>query len=112
MIDSIEYEIVNWKPREVWHCAACKRYRHRDFQKGLLPAICCEQPAKLIDIYEQPSPVVISEPVSEFMLESWPPEPWPVLRDEGLELIMAQMQAAALLFPESTKESDQGAEKL
>lgn len=108
MVDSIEYEIVNWKRREVWHCSVCKRYRHRDAAKELLPAICCGRPAKLIDIYEQPSPLVISEPVSE----TWPPKPLPARRDEGLELIMAQMQAAALLFPESTKESDQGVEKL
>ena len=108
MIDSIEYEIVNWKRREVWHCSVCKRYRHRDFQKGLLPAICCAEPAKLIDIYEQPTPFVVSESVSE----NWPPKPLPVHRDDGLELIMAQMQATSLLFVEPSKESDQGAEKL
>ncbi len=64
MADSIEYELVNREPREIWKCTgACARYRHRKFQKGLLPAICCGQPAKLIDRYEQPIPVVISEEV-------------------------------------------------
>lgn len=64
MNDSIEYEIVNWERREVWHCSICNKYRHRRALKGLLPAICCGQPAKLIDRYSQPSPVIVEEPLS------------------------------------------------
>jgi predicted metal-binding protein len=63
--DSIEYEIVNWEKREVWKCqASCKRYRHRRAMKDLLPAICCGQPAKLMDRYEQPTPLMVSEPLA------------------------------------------------
>jgi hypothetical protein len=62
-MDSVEYEIVNWTPREVWHCAVCKSYRHRPAAKGLLPAICCGQPAKLITSYSQPKPLQLTEAV-------------------------------------------------
>jgi hypothetical protein len=64
MIDSVEYEITNWSPREVWHCSVCKRYRHRNSAKGLLPTICCGQPAKLVTHYEQPIPFIVSEPIA------------------------------------------------
>ena len=104
MNDSIEYEIVNWSPREVWKCQTCKRYRHRDSVKGLLPAICCGQPAKLVMHYEQPKPFMVSEPVSE----DWPPQIVAEVRDDVLELAMAQMQAASLLFVEPFKDSDKG----
>jgi hypothetical protein len=64
MIDSVEYELVNWKPRQVWKCqGACQRFRHRDKIEGQLPAICCGVPAKLITSYSQPIPVQVSEPV-------------------------------------------------
>jgi predicted metal-binding protein len=59
--DSIEYELVNWEAREVWKCQNCGHYRHRPVRPGQLPAICCGQPAKFIDRYEQPFPVRISE---------------------------------------------------
>ena len=63
MMDSIEYELVNWEKREVWKCSVCGRYRHRKTVKGIRPAICCGQPAKLIDRYEQPIQVTVSEPL-------------------------------------------------
>jgi hypothetical protein len=69
--DSIEYQILNRQPREVWHCSVCKRYRHRDAVKGLLPAICCGQPAKLIDRYSQPIPVTVSERLLAQSAGSW-----------------------------------------
>ena len=57
MQDSIEYEIVNWEPREVWKCQGqCGKFRHRRAVKGILPAVCCGVPAKLMDRYEQPKP--------------------------------------------------------
>jgi len=99
MEDSIEYELVNWKPRQVWKCQGeCARFRHRDVIKGQLPAICCGIPAKLITVYSQPTPVSIVEPL--------PPE-----RDEVLDSVMAHMQAAALLFPEPTQDSRKDAYK-
>lgn len=65
MMDSIEYELVQLESREVWKCQGeCGRYRHRTVIKGALPAICCGASAKLIDRYEQPTPVVISEPLA------------------------------------------------
>lgn len=66
MVDSIEYEIVNWEPREVWKCqGTCGKYRHRRAVKGILPAVCCGVPAKLIDRYQQPVPFTVSEPLSQ-----------------------------------------------
>jgi hypothetical protein len=63
-VDSIEYELVNWKARQVWKCQGeCQRFRHRDTIKGQLPAICCGVPAKTVTSYFQPSPVQVSEPV-------------------------------------------------
>ena len=63
--DSIEYEIVNWEKREVWKCqGGCQRFRHRPTVKGLMPAICCGHPAKLIDRYSQPRPLIVSEPLA------------------------------------------------
>lgn len=102
MNDSIEYEIVNWSPREVWKCQTCKRYRHRDSVKGLLPAICCGEPAKLVMHYEQPKPFMVSEPI---------PAEFGKPRDERLELLMAEMQAASLLFPQPTPEPTQDFEQ-
>jgi predicted metal-binding protein len=65
MKDSIEYELVEWEPREVWKCTGqCGRFRHRKTVKGILPAVCCGQPARLVDRYEQPALVTISEPLS------------------------------------------------
>ena len=62
MVDSIEYELVNWEKREVWKCQGdCKKFRHRRVLKGILPAVCCGVPAKLIDRYEQPRPYVIEQ---------------------------------------------------
>jgi hypothetical protein len=62
MKDSIEYEIVEWEPREVWKCSGqCGRFRHRKTVKGILPAQCCGQPAKLIDRYQQPFEVTVSD---------------------------------------------------
>jgi hypothetical protein len=66
MSDSIEYEIVDWERREVWYCSVCKRYRHRPVRAGQLPAICCGQPAKPIDQYEQPRTRNVSEPSESF----------------------------------------------
>lgn len=64
VMDFIEYELVDWVRREVWKCQGnCKRYRHRDFRKGLLPAICCGVPAKLIDRYSQPVRIEVTEPL-------------------------------------------------
>jgi predicted metal-binding protein len=55
MSDSIEYEIVKFESREVWKCAGqCGRFRHRRSVSGILPAVCCQAPARLIDRYEQP----------------------------------------------------------
>lgn len=92
MNDSIEFELVNWEPREVWKCQGqCARYRHRKVVKGIQPAVCCGVPAKLIDRYKQPIAILGA---SE-------------LPDETLESVMAQMQAAALLAPEPTHQPQQ-----
>ena len=92
MIDSIEYELVNWEPREVWKCqGGCGKYRHRNAVKGILPAVCCGVAAKLIDRYRQPTSFEVNQ-----VIESLEP------KDEGIELVMARMQAAALLFPQSS----------
>ena len=97
--DSIEYEILNWEPREVWRCqGACGKYRHRRRIKGILPAVCCGVPAKLIDRYQQPTSFEVNQ-----VIESLEP------KDEGIELAMAQMQAAALLGPEPTEDSGEDA---
>lgn len=69
-MDSIEYTLTNWEAREVWHCAACRRYRHRATRPGILPAVCCGQPAQLIDRYQQPVEIVIEEQVSPPPLQS------------------------------------------
>jgi hypothetical protein len=62
MNDSIEYELVNWQPREVWKCqGGCGKYRHRNVVKGILPAVCCGVPAKLIDRYSQPVAFTVSD---------------------------------------------------
>jgi hypothetical protein len=64
MMDSIEYELVNWEAREVWKCQGkCCRYRHRRAVKGTLTAICCGVEAKLVDRYQQPTPFTFSEPL-------------------------------------------------
>jgi len=64
MVDSIEYEIVETEPREVWKCAGkCGCFRHRKTVKGTLPAICCNVPARLIDQYEQPRLVNVSDEI-------------------------------------------------
>ena len=64
MNDSIEYELVNWEAREVWKCqGSCGRWRHRKVVKGILPAVCCGVPAKLIDHYQQPVAFTVSEPL-------------------------------------------------
>lgn len=105
MVDSIEYELVNWEPREVWKCqGACKKYRHRQAVKGILPAICCGVPAKLIDRYRQPRKFEVDAVIASL-------EPEKPAKDEVLELVMAQMQAASLLFPEPTQKSQKDAEK-
>ena len=99
MFDSIEYELVNWEPREVWRCqGGCGKYRHRNAVKGILPAVCCGVAAKLIDRYRQPTSFEVNQ-----VIESLEP------KDEGIELVMARMQAAALLFPQSSEEPDQDA---
>lgn len=73
MTDSIEYTLTNWEPREVWRCTgACKRFRHRPARPGILPAICCGQPAQLWDRYQQPVEVVIEEQVSPPLSQSLP----------------------------------------
>jgi hypothetical protein len=82
LVDSIEYELLNWEPRECWRCSACGRYRHRPAVKGLLPALCCNEPAKLVTSYKQP---LLTSEAAE-------------LPDVVLDSVMAQMQAAALLF--------------
>jgi hypothetical protein len=64
MTDSIEYELMNFEPREVYHCAICKRFRHRTVRPGIMPAICCGQPARLFDKYKQPVRVNICEPIA------------------------------------------------
>jgi hypothetical protein len=65
MMDSIEYELVNWERREVWRCQGqCGRYRHRKEVKGILAAVCCGVPAKRIDGYSQPIPITVSERLS------------------------------------------------
>ena len=105
MNDSIEYELVNWEPREVWKCqGACQKFRHRRAVKGILPAVCCGVPAKLIDRYRQPTSLEVNQVIESL-------EPNRVQKDEGIELVMAQMQAAALLFPQSTEQLDQSAYK-
>lgn len=97
MVDSIEYELVNWEPREVWKCqGACKKYRHRKAVKGILPAVCCGVTAKLIDRYRQPKKFEVDAVIAS--LES---------RDPVLESLMAEMQAAALVFPEHDPEPTQ-----
>ena len=99
MNDSIEYELMNWEPREVWKCqGGCGKYRHRNAVKGILPAVCCGVAAKLIDRYRQPTSFEVNQ-----VIESLEP------KDEGIELVMARMQAAALLFPQSSEEPDQDA---
>jgi len=104
MNDSIEYEILNWESREVWRCqGSCKKYRHRSTVKGILPAVCCGVPAKLIDRYRQPVAFTVSEQL--------PPSEATETPDEVLESVMAQMQAAALLSPEPTQEPGKGDHK-
>lgn len=99
MLDSIEYELVNWEPREVWHCqGGCGKYRHRIAVKGIRPAVCCGVPAKLIDRYQQPTSFEVNQ-----VIESLEP------KDEGIELVMAQMQAASLFFPEPSQKPDKDA---
>jgi hypothetical protein len=67
MIDSIEYEIVNWEPRQVWRCQGkCGRFRHRPTIAGALPAVCCNVEAKLITSYSQPVPLQLTEAVNPF----------------------------------------------
>lgn len=103
MLDFIEYELVNWEPREVWRCqGACGKYRHRATVKGILPAVCCGVPAKLIDRYQQPTSFEVNQ-----VIESLEPKDAP--KDEVLELAMARMQAASLFFPEPSQKSDKGA---
>ena len=63
MNDYIEYELMSFESREVWHCTLCKRFRHRAIRPGIRPAICCGQPARLFDRYEQPSRVNITDAV-------------------------------------------------
>jgi hypothetical protein len=64
MVDSIEYELVNWEAREVWKCSKCGRYRHRKAVFGIMPALCCSQPATLIDRYQQPIDITVSQSLS------------------------------------------------
>jgi hypothetical protein len=64
LTDSIEYTLRNEEPREVYYCATCERFRHRTVRTGLLPAICCGEPARLWDRYSQPIEVIVNEPVS------------------------------------------------
>ncbi len=62
MADSIEYELVNWEPREVWRCqGACRKFRHRRALPGIRPAVCCGVPAKLFDRYQMPVPFTVSQ---------------------------------------------------
>jgi hypothetical protein len=63
VVDSIEYEIVETESREVWKCSECGRFRHRPVIKGARPAICCNVPARLIDRYEQPELVNVSDEI-------------------------------------------------
>ena len=103
MFDSIEYELLNWEAREVWRCqGACKKFRHRRAVKGILPAVCCDVPAKLIDRYQQPTSFEVNQVIESL-------EPNRVSKDDGIQLIIARMQAAALLFPQSSEEPDQDA---
>jgi hypothetical protein len=53
-MDIIEFELLEWRPRTVWKCRQCGRYRHRDELKGLFPAKCCDEGMILIDRYKQP----------------------------------------------------------
>jgi hypothetical protein len=102
MVDSIEYEILNWQPREVWKCqGACAKYRHRRVVKGILPAVCCGVPAKLIDRYQQPTAFQVEQAIATL-----DPEP---VQDEALELVMARMQAASLFFPEPSQKPEKDA---
>lgn len=64
LLDSIEYQMVNYAPHELYYCAHCGRYRHRKVLKGQLPAVCCEYRAKLVDTYQQPTVIVIVQPVA------------------------------------------------
>ena len=65
MVDSVEYELVNWERREVWKCQGqCGRFRHRKAVKGILAAICCGVPARLYDRYEMPVSFTILETLS------------------------------------------------
>ena len=63
MADSIEYELANFESRTVWKCAVNGHYRHRKEIPGAEPALCCGQPAKLIDRYEQPVEVEVWDEV-------------------------------------------------
>jgi hypothetical protein len=101
MNDSIEYELTNWEPREVWRCqGACGKYRHRRAIKGILPAVCCGVPAKPIDRYQQPTVQQVDEVIASL-------EP----TDPILESALVQMQASALLGPEPVEDSGKGAQK-
>lgn len=64
MEDSIEYELMNFIPRELYHCPNCRRYRHRTVRPGILPAICCGHVLEVFDRYEQPVRVNIREPIT------------------------------------------------
>src|SRR4051812_30598245 len=64
MADLISYELMNEEPREVWQCQGeCGRYRHRRALPGILSAICCTLPARLLDRYSQPIPVTIEQEI-------------------------------------------------
>jgi predicted metal-binding protein len=103
MNDSIEYELLNWEPREVWRCqGGCGKYRHRRVVKGILPAVCCGVPAKLIDRYQQPTSFEVNQVIESLESKDAP-------KDEELELAMARMQAASLFFPEPTEGSEEDA---
>jgi hypothetical protein len=64
VMDSISYELMNEEPREVWQCEGeCGQYRHRRVMPGILPAVHCGEPARLVMRYSQPIPVTIEQEI-------------------------------------------------
>jgi hypothetical protein len=60
-MDWIEDELTTSEKRTVWKCRVNGHYRHRKEASGAPAAICCGQPAVLIDTYEHPLDRTVSD---------------------------------------------------
>lgn len=71
--DSVSYTLIREEPREVWKCTGrCGKFRHRAARAGILPAICCGEPAQFWDRYRQPVEIEIEEHITAS--DAQPPE--------------------------------------